>query len=548
MSTVPGLAASALLLVACSVSTTASLEVEAERATAPVASAHYDPLAAAKASIGKTVNAEAGVPPMCYTKTGGDSNPCFVCHTSPSGANTWSDWELQSEYSFSDAALTNQWTNLFRDRSAAVAKIADETILTYVRQDNYARLREALAKVGRHYPGYRPDVDIHRGFDRDGFAKDGSEWRAIRFQPFLGSFWPTNGSTDDVFVRLPRKFRVDADGKPSRAIYRINLAILEAAIAADPRRKRGELNRQIEAVDERVIAVDLDADGRQSANVTRIQRLPSHYVGGAAGHKVRRYIYPKGTEFLHTVRYLDPDAPNFTAKRMKELRYSRKVEEPDNWGLRRAMAEERDDKDAGKLPVYRGSPMAGLLNDTGWQLQGFIEDARGRLRLQTEEEHRFCMGCHSSIGVTIDQTFAFARKVPGTDGWRVQDLRGLADRPQVGHEQPEVLTYFKRVGGGDEFRGNTELLERFFVNGRVDEKKVRRAGAQLSALLTPSRRRALQLNKAYLITVREQSFDKGRDPTITPAINVHSRITNGSTDLGKAKKIFRDGRLHLVWN
>jgi hypothetical protein len=57
----------------------------------------------------------------------------------------------------------------------------------------------------------------------------------------------------------------------------------------------------------------------------------------------------------------------------------------------------------------------GLLNDFGWQLQGFIEDAEGRLRLQTQEEHLFCMGCHSNIGVTVDQTFSFPRKVPGKE-------------------------------------------------------------------------------------------------------------------------------------
>ncbi len=38
------------------------------------------------------------------------------------------------------------------------------------------------------------------------------------------------------------------------------------------------------------------------------------------------------------------------------------------------------------------------------------------------------MGCHCPIGVTVDTTFALARKVPGATGWRHQDLRGLQTR------------------------------------------------------------------------------------------------------------------------
>ena len=32
----------------------------------------------------------------------------------------------------------------------------------------------------------------------------GSDWRTVRYQPFPGAFWPTNGSTGDVFIRLPK--------------------------------------------------------------------------------------------------------------------------------------------------------------------------------------------------------------------------------------------------------------------------------------------------------------------------------------------------------
>lgn len=509
-----------------------------------VAEPVYDPLAAAMDSIGKSVNLEAAVPPMCYTKTGGASNPCWVCHTRGQEPNALVDWDLQIEYSFSDAALTNYWSNLFEDRGAFIASVSDDEILRYVREDNYAPLRKAL--TGRaDYPGYAPDLDFTAGFDDQGFAKDQSGWRALRFHPFLGSFWPTNGSTDDAFIRLPDAFRRDVGGAPSREIYRINLAIVEAAIAGD-----GKV-REVEPVDERVAGMDLDRDGVLQDGVIRMVGLPEHYAGAAADVAVVRGLYPEGVEFLHSVRYIDPDAPGLMARRMKELRYSRKTEDLDDWALLRAYELEAGDKEEGLLPTYRGSPMVGLRNDFGWQLQGFIEDAQGRLRLQTEEEHRFCMGCHSTVGATVDQTFAMARKVPGREGWRVQDLRGLQDRPQRDHEEPEILTYFRRVKGADEFRANGEMLTRFFPGGTLDETAVRRAAVggdkDLAWLLAPSRERALALNKAYLAIVREQSFVRGRDAMIAPATNVHRKIENGSTELERTGLVFRDGQLQLSW-
>lgn len=518
--------------------------------------APYDPVAFAAASVGRSDNLEAGVPPMCYTATGGESNPCWVCHTTSAGRSALADWRLQLEYSFSDGALDNHWENLFVDRAGFSAGVSEDEILAYVRGDNYQPLRDALAEL-RGYPGYEPDLDIHAGFDEQGFARDGSAWRAVRFQPFLGSFWPSNGSTDDVFIRLPERFREDAAGRPSLDIYRLNLAIVEAAIAgpaalgmqaAAPAARAG---RQVEPVDEPLIGMDMDGDGAVRAGTTRIAALPERYAGAAAGDEVHAGSYPLGVELLHSVRYLDPDAPGLMARRMKELRYARKVQVLDDWARLRAYEDEADGKDRGRFPVYRGSPLVGLRNDFGWQLQGFIEDAEGRLRVQSEEEHRFCMGCHSGIGVTVDQTFSFPRKVPGADGWRVQDIRGLRDRPQVGHAEPEVLTYFRRVGGADELRANTEMLARFFPDGVVDEAAVRRAAAggdrDLFWLLAPSRERALALNKAYLAVVREQSFVHGRDAVIAPAVRVHKKIANGSTELERTGKVYTDGRLHLLW-
>ena len=304
----------------------------------------YNPLAVAQSSR-SVANREATVPPACYAKTEGVSNPCWTCHTSAHGTNSLADWSLQEEYAFSDAALENHWKNLFVDRGASVGAVSDAEILDYIRVDNYVPLRRALLVQGAAYKGYVPDLDLALGFDPEGFAKDGSGWRAVRYKPFPGGFWPTNGSAGDVFIRLPKAFQSAEDGRPSREVYKLNLALLEAAIAADPAAADGALDRQVEPVDERLLMFDLDGDGAiASAPVTTVRRLPRTFAGGARGISLKRYLYPKGVEFLHSVRYIDPDNPTLLAARMKELRYARKVMDLDGWATLRAYEKENDDK------------------------------------------------------------------------------------------------------------------------------------------------------------------------------------------------------------
>jgi hypothetical protein len=509
----------------------------------------YDPLAAAAAEklIG---NVEAGVPPQCYTRTGAASNPCWTCHTSRNGRNQTDDWQLQQRYDFSDLGRTNHWTNLFVDRRAAIAATGDAAMLAYVRQDNYSALRPAL-QAHADYRGWIPDLDYTQGFDAAGFARDGSGWRAFRYKPFPGTFWPTNGSADDVLVRLPQTFREDAAGHPSAEIYKINLAILEAAMAVPDGATDAALTRSTEPLDERAAGFDLDGDGR-IGSATRIHPLPAHYAGSAAAEPVLRYDYPAGTEFLHSVRYLDPDAPDMTGQRFKELRYAikraRLNEETRQWRY----TEEAQERDIGGLPHYSGTAYTGQTNAFGWKLQGYIEDAAGRLRLQTREEQIYCMGCHTGLGVTVDQTFALPRKLPGAAGWGPQSLAGIHDVPQAGSKQPEILRYFERVGAGDEFRANAEILQRYFPNGHLDAAKVRRAApggpADIREVLLPSRQRALALDKAYLQIVREQSFIHGRDAVLEPAQNVHDHLDNTDTALKASDHVYRDGRLWLDWD
>lgn len=511
----------------------------------------YDPLAYAVEQGDEVVNLEAVIPSQCYTKTDGVSNPCWTCHTTTNGLNSMGDWDLQEEYAFSDFGLINHWDNLFADRSAVIADISDDEILSYVREDNYTPLREALA-VREDYPGWRPDLDYRQGFDADGFANDGTWWRAFRYKPFLGTFWPTNGSTDDVLIRLPSKFYRTEGGDLSRAVYKINLALLEAAMAVSDDVADEDVTRTVEPVDESIAGFDLDGDGSIGGLVTRIHGLPDSYVGAAADEPVQRHIYPFGTEFLHTVRYVDPDSPSLLSTRMKEVRYGKRMVRADAWQTLRQYELELDEKDEGRLPVFTGSALVGLRNGFGWQYQGFIEDAEGRLRLQSREETTFCMGCHSTIGVTVDQSFGFPRKQPGAPGWGHQDIAGIPDVAQTNMDEPEILTYFKRVKGGDEFRANEEILERFFPGGEIDEALVREAAPaglrDIAWLLAPSRERALMLNKAYRALVMEQSFELGRDAVTAPTVNVHEEIVNGSTDLAATDLIFTDGRMWLDWS
>lgn len=515
--------------------------------------ADYDPLAFAKQDIlevWREGNREAAVPPMCYTATGGTSNPCWVCHTLGNPPVAWADMHLQLEYAFSDTALTNKWHNLFEDRSAAVAQIGNQEILDYIRVDNYTPLKDALADR-EDYPGFKPDLDLSQGFDEEGFANDGSGWRALRYKPFLGTFWPTNGNTDDVFVRLPEKYRTTTE------LYKVNLAILEWSVTLDSLEPDYRTaRREVEPISEVVAGFDLDGDGVLEESISEIVGRPAHYAGDASDEEVEGFTYPKNTEFLHSVRYVDPDEPSLISTRMKELRYSR-----NHLDLRRDQRNffhdyEHDERDAGKLPRYSGSAVTGLSGFAGWIFQGYIEDENGWLRLQNHEEHRFCMGCHGAVGALVDGTFTMPRKLPGAAGWKYQDLRGIQDAPQRGHDDPEYLEYFQRNRGADELRANHEMLDRFFTlaNGlhEVDEAEVRRAALggdkDLAWLLAPSRARAIELDKAYRAIVKDQDFVHGRDATVTPPANVHATITNGDTENGASGLFFTDGKLALDWD
>lgn len=532
---------------------------------------------------------------QCYTKTINQnnkyivSNPCYSCHSLNKEPNyNFEDYANQESYDFPYPALKNPFTNLFVNRSKDIEKISDEEIIKYVKQDNYKDkngdiiLSKKLNNLNSSWDfnkngkwdGYIPDCEYNfdeKGFDR---KQDGSYtgWRAFAYYPFLGTFWPTNGNTDDVLIRLPKDFALDENGKFSTEIYNINLLIIESLI------KQRDI--QISPIDESKIKLDLNQNGKFDItnkivfkwikpnfdiNSGKLVNFSMHYAGLAGKKQLRNEIqiapglYPVGTEFLHSVRYIDVNGQKTSmAKRMKELRYSIKKEwktygELSDIGAN-ALKEKRDFPD--RTDIYVGNVETGLSNDKGWIFQAFIEDKQGELRPQNYEETLFCMGCHTNIGATTDSTFVFGRKFEGenlNDGWFHWSKRGFEGIKDLvlSDGDSEYAKYLALNNAGDEFRSNQEIMDKFFVAGWEKNKNMikkeyeinqQTPGAvtdrswklkneamnilknDISYLLMPSANRALKLNKAYKSVVDEQSYVYGRDVNISPSDNVHKSV------------------------
>ena len=519
-------------------------------------------------------NRLAYIPPQCFTRTldAGASkaqNPCYVCHADAAVPNYQSQPELQLAYAFPQLQggrdVANPWSNLFVDRKTAIEAINDHDIARYAGTDNYhaADGRPLLAaRLSRPPPrwdvdgdgrwsGYTPDAGFR--YDAQGYdlAADGraSGWRRFAYYPLPGAFMPTNGSFDDVLIRLPAAFRQDEQGNDSTMIYSLNLAIVEALI------RRADV--AIDRADETTLGVDLDGDGRLGT-AARVhynwQPLAGHgmsYVGRARQEQLAGRVhlaaglYPEGTEFLHSVRYLAVDASGKVraAPRMKELRYARKLGWLSYSDLRHdAGLEAREaELNPNRLEHFLGNPERGLQNLIGWSYQGFIEDRQGRLRPQTYEETVQCMGCHSGLSATEDGSFALPRKLAEgpAHGWgsdAATEAYALPD-PLRADGQPEFATYLRNNHAGDEYRANGEVAARFFQADATPQAAAFDAlSRDLSTLLLPSAGRALALDKAYLLLVREQSYVRGRDAMLEPAANVYKEIApDAPTGIGEAQ-------------
>jgi Tol biopolymer transport system component len=505
------------------------------------------------------INATAYIPPQCYTKTAGTdikvAQPCYVCHTKSVEPNYINDQDLQLEYSFPESARFNPWKNLFEGRKERIATLSDEEILSFIRKSNYldesgriilANKLQTLPETWDYnknsvWDGYSPDCFFNfddRGFDRlpdSGY----SGWRAFGYHPFPATYWPTNGATDDVMIRLPGSFRQTTDGTFDRIAYEVNLAIVESLL----RRK----NIAIEPTDEKQFGVDLNQNGRLDEARQITYHWPESngksmsYVG-AAGQELRDKkqhlaagLFPVGTEFLHSIRYLDisDEGEINLSPRMKELQYMQKKTWQTYADLEESALSEMKERDdfPDRISQFIGNAEHGVYNGNGWLLQGFIEDAAGELRPQSFEETVSCVGCHGGIGATTDSVFAFSRKLgknspnSGWFHWEKNYLHGIVEpktelyKAGVFYEYSYYLMYNP---SGNDFRNNPEVISRFTLpDGSLNTKELIRLQSDVSRLLLPSPERALQLNKAYRTIVLDQDFIHGRDVNIEPATMVH---------------------------
>ncbi len=510
------------------------------------------------------VNEAAYVPPQCYTKAedeeGNIHNPCYSCHTKSKRPNFINDEDLQQDYAFSEFATSNHWFNLFKDRTEQISDISDQEITTYIQKSNYKDQdgNIILADTLQNLPGdwdYRQDgqwdgfiPDAYFHFDEEGFDRSPDNgytgWRAFAYYPFLGTFWPTNGSTDDVLIRLPEAFRKNKKGKFDLFVYKVNLAIVEALLK--------EQDIPINPVDEAHLGnVDIDKNGsigtahQISYDWAPLDSRFMQYVGQAGKLQKKGELhlaaglYPEGTEFLHSVRYIDVEitGENKLAPRMKELRYARKRFWQNYSELQADALEEIKKKDdfPDRLRTVRGNMESGVSNGQGWVYAAFIEGAEGSLRPQTYEELVACVGCHGGTGATRDGIYSLHRKVDpssfqrGWYHWSQRSLQGLPERVRSdGH--PEYSFYLQSNGAGDEFRENSEIRTRFFDHqGKLRPDMLSSLHEDISLLLFASPERALALNKAYRIIVQEQSFTQGRDATLVPITNVHRKLKEGSS-------------------
>lgn len=511
-------------------------------------------------SYSKIINTRgAYITSMCYTETqdstsGTISNPCYSCHTKGKTPNYYNDTNLQEEYNFPKDVMKNPFSNLFKDRIKAVSKISDTEILEYIRESNYFDENGTIlleSALPADWQGYRPDC--YYNFDADGMDRNPNGeytlWRAFRYYPFLGTFWPTNGSTDDVLIRLDKRFSQDEKGAFNLAIYKLNLSIVEALV----KQKDVEL---ASSVDENLYGVDLNQNGvfDMALEIVLSSYEKMSYVGDAkialkeGNVHLAPGLFPEGTEFLHSVRYVDwDDKANHIgmSQRMKELRYAKKyawssysdIDRVAQSELKEALANGTDES---LIAIFRGNYEKGLDNDISWRYQGFIEDKSGDLRPQTDEETIGCMGCHAHLGATTDSIFSFARKLDGIDKtaddfgwnhWSQKGLKGLKE-PKVSYntygEKYEYSFYLNNNHSGNEFRNNSEVQEKFFkADTTLKSDMVEKLHNDISELLFPSKERALMLNKGYKAMVQEQSYIYGRDANVVPMENVLKEIEDG---------------------
>ncbi len=571
----------------------------------------------------KYKNPTAYIPLECYTDTGktkeGESfaNPCYVCHNAGNTpVDNAGDWENQinwlrfpandnpwlnavaPEKTF-EKVLENgkKWTELDLDTKTVKdnkkGKIV--SIDNWIKKNNWEQAYNQKLSIGTDNPfgfgKYTIDIPpLYRWngeefertnyIDTEGFIyssetvhsnETNTWWRAYDWKHFPG-FFPINGRLDSAMIRLPDEFRKE-NGKYSKDIYKINLSILECAVKQITENCEVEnLNTQI--LDRYGINYQIIPDG------VKFITVPEKYIGDASNKDVWQTkkdgtkvgLYPVGTELAHPVYYINPEwkeKPELAGKtgQLKEFRYMKKLVMPN---INEEIEEEEESVE------YKPYDNGFMPNDPDtWLMGGWIEDEKGNLRPQTEEEMAFCMACHGAISGTVDSTFSFWRKLPKSAGWKDTDygysgdvydikywtekLNEIEDRNASfylknisGKYDPkdygEYQLYFTMTNGIDHFRSNKEGICRILgydtYDSSIDSCKdsnnisldfstasnylkitsdeniltnknligyLNSDNSIKQSLFLPSKERAYGLDGRYLQVVLTQQFVYGRD-------------------------------------
>ena len=404
--------------------------------------------------------AQGIIPPECYLDQQDNAfNSCKYCHTSGFAGASKDDTDKQRNYPGSKNLFLNAL-----DPARLDALVLPETIpadlAAFLDFDNYRPALEARGRApglgaGQGMYRYFPDLDPEQT-GPDGFAGNG--WRAFKWKPNELA-WPRfNGRIQLNWVRLPDRFQRDETGTPDLEVYKQNLDLLVEVVS-------GEV-----------------AGGT--------------YQGLARDEEIIPYRFPAGTEVAHYLYYLDPGRPDMKAARVKEVRVNIKSV-PEEFNQSFAGFETSKEKEF-SLTHREGDGAADLglvYNKDGWDLVGFIEAADGTLRPQTREEMKQCVGCHSRrLGAIRDSHWnSLQRKLPGEEGWTLQDYRGIADYYNAQLDRGEYGEIFENYFG-----------DAHPVPGRPDG----------TVDFFPSAEEADALNRRYYQIVQSQSFFLGRDPRL----------------------------------
>lgn len=434
-------------------------------------------------------NEDPAIPVQCWIETGyGTQNACKYCHTNylaqNKHGNNFAIGEDQVLFSFPTPNLNKiNWRNVthpqeilerLKAENIPVPQPDDPANLDYVRTDNWTAAYNAARPDGdttwdnakqkgkpfQLFPALNPkDLypfnaenptgnNTHGYIDAEGFVKDKTGaftgWRAVNFFPYA-IFTPLTGSVSGIYIRLPKPF-MTKDGKIDMETYKKNLDLLE-----------------------RNIKMDIEAGDATAAN----------YLGDAAKIAVQKGFYPVGTEFAHPLHYVDLNAdaqsgktldgvknnaaddyefPGTRSKRVKEIRYMYKWKEVTLDDIDDPEIEDTFDRLAGK--EWQGW----IDNKAGWIISAYTENRKGELRPQTTEELLQCLGCHSSVGNTIDAVWSFQRKLPGNLGWQemnyghyssadktITKLNDYQNENIDGFERGELEYFYYSVVGADLF-------------------------------------------------------------------------------------------------